>query len=67
MLSIPELIFILNAFCGIKDPKISHADKVHCIDFMSNCSVVKDGQISNKQLDRCKEEWAEFQNSQRYK
>lgn len=64
MLSIPELIFILNAFCGIKDPKISHADKVHCIDFMSNCTIIEDGKTTNKQVDSCREKWIEFQRSQ---
>ncbi len=64
MLSMEQLFFILISFCGVKDPKISHADKVHCIDYMSNCSVVKDGKTTNKQVDSCREKWIEFQRSQ---
>lgn len=58
MLSVAEITFIIGVFCGIKDPKIKEADKLDCIDFVTNCAIVN-GSSTNKLMDGCREMYVE--------
>lgn len=64
MLTVEELVFIINVFCGIRDSKISQEQKIHCIEYMTNCSVGYAGQISNKKVNECKTVWADEERRQ---
>ena len=54
------LVFVIAAFCGFSDPRITKTEKLACAEFMTNCSVLQDGRTTNKQNDQCKEEWVEI-------
>lgn len=51
------LVFIITSFCSIKDPKVSEEYKFNCMELMTNCSIVGDGQTSRKQVELCQEKW----------
>lgn len=55
-MSIATITFIIVAFCGIKDPKISEKEKLDCMDYMVNNCIV-DGTSTNKLMDQCREEY----------
>lgn len=58
MITIQVLTYvIIPAFCGFKDPKISQEKKLDCAEFMANCTIIEDGKTTNKQIDKCREEW----------
>jgi hypothetical protein len=54
------LAFVIAAFCGFTDPKITKTAKLECSDYLVNCSVLQDGRTTNKQVDACKERWVEI-------
>jgi hypothetical protein len=58
MITLATLTFIISNFCGLKDPKISEAAKLDCMDFMINCSIRDaSGQTTNKVVDQCRENY----------
>lgn len=60
MMSIATLTFVIGAFCGINDPKLTKGYKLDCMEYMVNCAIVKDGQTSKKLVDKCRENWVEI-------
>lgn len=59
MISVNTLVFIISAFCAFKDPSVSMDKKESCAEFMTNCVIIADGKIPNKQVDICRERWAD--------
>lgn len=59
------LVFIISAFCGFKDPKISRDQKEDCAEMMVNCAIIHDGYSTNQVVDQCKEQWAEIERRRR--
>lgn len=59
------LVFIISAFCGFKDGKISRDQKEACAEMMVNCAIVQDGYSTNIIVDECKTRWAEIERKNR--
>lgn len=54
------LVFIISAFCGVKDNKISPETKEICIEKFVNCAIIEDGYSTNIIVDKCKNDWIEY-------
>lgn len=52
------LASIIIKFCHIKDRnELLNEKKAACVDFMTNCSVDREGQILPERVEKCKETW----------
>ena len=59
------LVFIIASFCGFKDPKISREQKESCMEYMVNCTIVKDGYSTDETVNECKTKWADIERRNR--
>ncbi len=57
MMTEAMLAFAIGNFCQFKSPKISFEDKMVCGEALTNCVVKRDGLISSKSFDECRERW----------
>lgn len=48
-----DLVAIIAAVCMFSNPKVSKEYKLDCIDFIVNCSVDKNAEVSEKKLQEC--------------
>lgn len=61
MITPSMLAFIISNFCQFSNPKISFESKMECGEAITNCTVKRDGLISNKSVNECRERWIEQQ------
>lgn len=47
------VIALIAAACLFSNPKISQQDKITCMDYLVNCSVGLDAQVTETQTKKC--------------
>lgn len=47
------VIALIAAACLFNNPKVSQQDKITCMDYLVNCSVGSDAQVTEAQTKKC--------------
>ena len=45
---------IIATFCQLNNPTIPKDNRIDCLEAFTNCAIIKDGQTSEKQIEKCK-------------
>lgn len=48
-----DLVAIIAAACMFSDPKVSKEYKISCLEFIVNCAVDKNAEVTEKRLQEC--------------
>lgn len=62
-MTIAMLTFVIANFCQIDNKNIDKEQRIECINFMSNCTVIQDGKTTEKMVNFCKERWVDYERS----
>lgn len=48
-----NIIALIAAACMFSNPSVTHQQKLTCMDYMVNCSVGPNGEITKKTVEAC--------------
>lgn len=54
------VIALIAAACMFSNPKVSQQDKITCMDYLVNCSVGLDAQVTETQTRKCIKEMKDY-------
>lgn len=54
---IESFIVFTAVFCQFKNINITHEQKVACMEYMVNCSIVKAGETNKQLMVDCSNKW----------
>lgn len=58
MITPETLFFIITNFCKHKDASFPKETKIACMEYIVNCAIGYNGQIPEKVVNKCREDWA---------
>lgn len=65
MITEATLVFIIGAFCRHTDTNIPKEDRIECVEFMADCTVMLGGQTTEQRVTNCKLNWADTEVSRK--
>lgn len=51
------LVAAITFICNFTNPNINKEKKEICMEYIVNCAIIKDGQISYKIVKECEKKW----------
>lgn len=55
--SVDLIAALVATMCNLSSPGLSKNVKMDCIEQMTNCLVIKDGQTNQKRIEYCREKY----------